>query len=176
MLSQAIRRFSVNWDAVGAIGEIVGAIAVLATLAYVSIQVKLHSRQLEVANEQEAFRQLSEWIRRISIDPSAKSVFEKVSHDQPLSEQDEIDWAWIIVELANMGEAHSLQYRKGALSQEVWLKYEGALTAYLSTRIGRIWWVNRMAPFSAEFTAYFDRILEQPSENSNYVSSIHQKK
>lgn len=165
-----------NWDAVGALGEIVGAIAVLVTLVYVSIQVKLHSRQLEAANEQEAFRQLTEWIRRISIDPSSKSVFEKVSQNQPLSEQGEIDWAWIIVELANMGEAHFLQYRKGALSKEVWAKYEGALTAYLTTPIGRIWWTNRMAPFSADFIAHFDRILEQPAENSNYVSSIHQKK
>ena len=165
-----------DWDAVGAIGEIIGAVAVLATLGYVSIQVRLHARQLEAANEQEAFRQLSEFINRVSKDPAAKSVFEKVSQDKPLSEQDEIDWAWILAELTNTGEAHFLQYKKGALSRDVWLKYEGALTAYLATPVGRRWWFNRMAPFSEEFIAHLDRILEQPDDSFNFVSSIHQNK
>jgi len=30
----------VNWDAIGAIGEIVGAVAVLITLLYLAIQVR----------------------------------------------------------------------------------------------------------------------------------------
>ena len=33
-----------NWDAVGAIGEIVGALAVLITLGYLAYQVKQHTR------------------------------------------------------------------------------------------------------------------------------------
>ena len=32
-----------NWDAIGAIGEIVGALAVLATLIYLAIQVRQNS-------------------------------------------------------------------------------------------------------------------------------------
>jgi hypothetical protein len=32
-----------NWDAIGAIGEIVGAIAVLATLIYLAIQIRQNS-------------------------------------------------------------------------------------------------------------------------------------
>jgi hypothetical protein len=30
----------INWDAIGAVGEIVGAIAVLATLIYLVIQIR----------------------------------------------------------------------------------------------------------------------------------------
>ena len=36
----------VNWDAVGAIAEILGAVAVFATLAYLTIQVKQNSKLL----------------------------------------------------------------------------------------------------------------------------------
>ena len=39
-----------NWDAIGAVGEVVGAIAVIATLVYLSLQIRQQnkSQQLEV--------------------------------------------------------------------------------------------------------------------------------
>lgn len=40
-----------NWDAIGAIGEIVGAIAVVASLAYLAIQVRQNSKSLDRSNE-----------------------------------------------------------------------------------------------------------------------------
>ena len=36
-----------NWDAIGAIGEIIGAIAVVASLIYLSVQIRHNSRQIE---------------------------------------------------------------------------------------------------------------------------------
>jgi hypothetical protein len=40
------RETGMNWDAIGAIGEIVGALAVLATLIYLAIQVRQNSEQV----------------------------------------------------------------------------------------------------------------------------------
>ena len=40
-----------NWDAVGAIGEIIGAVAVLATLYYLAAQIKMQNRELEKSNK-----------------------------------------------------------------------------------------------------------------------------
>ncbi|MBM89375.1 MAG: hypothetical protein CMQ41_13465 [Gammaproteobacteria bacterium] len=40
-----------NWEALGAIGEIIGAAAVLATLFYLAAQIKTQNRQLEKSNE-----------------------------------------------------------------------------------------------------------------------------
>ena len=40
-----------NWDALGAIGEIIGAAAVLATLFYLAAQIKMQNRELEKSNE-----------------------------------------------------------------------------------------------------------------------------
>ncbi len=38
-----------NWEAIGAIGEILGAIAVVATLAYLAVQVRQNSRATDVS-------------------------------------------------------------------------------------------------------------------------------
>ena len=40
-----------DWDALGALGEIIGAIAVIGTLYYLSNQIKLNSEQVEKAND-----------------------------------------------------------------------------------------------------------------------------
>ena len=40
-----------SWDALGAIGEIIGAIAVLATLYYLAAQIKMQNRELEKSNK-----------------------------------------------------------------------------------------------------------------------------
>jgi hypothetical protein len=40
-----------NWEAIGAIGEIVGAVAVVATLFYLAVQVRQNSRFVERSNE-----------------------------------------------------------------------------------------------------------------------------
>ena len=36
-----------NWDALGAIGELIGAVAVIATLVYVAAQVRENTKSLE---------------------------------------------------------------------------------------------------------------------------------
>ena len=40
-----------NWDAIGAIAEIAGAMAVLLTLIFIAKQISIHSRELERANQ-----------------------------------------------------------------------------------------------------------------------------
>ncbi len=40
-----------NWDALGAIAELLGAIAVFLTLAYLTVQVRQNSRALELQNK-----------------------------------------------------------------------------------------------------------------------------
>ena len=42
-----------NWEALGAIGEVVGAIAVVLTLAYLAIQVRQNSNALDQQNKVE---------------------------------------------------------------------------------------------------------------------------
>ena len=50
MLTLCVRVLAVNWDALGAIAELVGAIAVLATLIYLTLQIRQNSRALEKSN------------------------------------------------------------------------------------------------------------------------------
>ena len=54
-----------NWEAIGAVGEVVGAIAVLATLLYIVAQIRLSNRIAIASSEtsiRSSFGQLNEAI------------------------------------------------------------------------------------------------------------------
>lgn len=39
-----------NWDAIGAVGEVLGAVAVIATLAYLAVQVRHLKSELHMSS------------------------------------------------------------------------------------------------------------------------------
>ncbi len=51
-----------NWDAIGAIGEVLGAVAVALTLGYLAIQMKQNAVGMRVAAKQEMTRQFSDYL------------------------------------------------------------------------------------------------------------------
>jgi len=71
-----------NWDAVGAIGEIIGAVAVVATLAFLAVQIRQSQRTLRDANviaryaaADKAFEQFSEFYRLVGADPEVTRIW-----------------------------------------------------------------------------------------------------
>ena len=65
-----------NWEAIGAIGEIVGAVAVLGTLYYLAAQIRTQNQQLEKSNDH-ARAQTS-----VHINDQALSVFDTLMRDK----------------------------------------------------------------------------------------------
>jgi hypothetical protein len=66
----------VNWDAVGAVGEIVGAVAVLVTLAFLTIQLRQNTRSSQNASWQAIIRQLGDLDVLEATDPGLSPFFE----------------------------------------------------------------------------------------------------
>lgn len=66
-----------NWEAIGAIGEVLGAIFVFATLVYLSLQVRSNSRQLKSQNLHAATNQKQQWLS-LQADPAMAAVIEKM--------------------------------------------------------------------------------------------------
>jgi hypothetical protein len=50
-----------NWEALGAIGEIVGAVAVVITIAYLAVQIRQNTRSLQAASLQSILSAPREW-------------------------------------------------------------------------------------------------------------------
>ena len=72
-----------NWDAIGAIGETVGALAVLVTLAYLAMQIRQSNRIGLVASEAE-FRVMAQAINRSILElPEDDPFLEELLKPEP---------------------------------------------------------------------------------------------
>jgi hypothetical protein len=92
-----------NWDALGAIGEIIGAVAVLVTLFYLAAQIKMQNRELEKSNEN-VTAQLSIDINNMLInnidalmrDKEFVEIYLKGMSNQPLDEIEIIQFSTFV--------------------------------------------------------------------------------
>jgi len=126
-----------NWDAIGAIGEVAGAIGVIVTLIYLATQIRQsnelsrsESRQALVAND----------VTSLTANIELADVFARLVSEGELSKQDQLRLSFMFsLDLRNR-EFEYFQYTNGLLDENVWLAYRQVILVNHSTKIGRIWW------------------------------------
>ncbi|MFT5208393.1 MAG: hypothetical protein ACI9CE_000107 [Flavobacterium sp.] len=78
-----------NWEALGAIGELVGAIVVVGTLIYLTIQLKENNKNLKVHTFNETFRGREEMTRELQSQVGIGGIFVKIISDLELSDSEQ---------------------------------------------------------------------------------------
>jgi hypothetical protein len=93
----------VNWEAIGAVGEILGALAVLATLVYLARQVNYARRDQQVAAIRANRDERRQFFESIRDSPYYYPILCKIRAGEPLEPEDEGRWnthlslAWSIL-------------------------------------------------------------------------------
>lgn len=143
-----------NWDAIGAIGEIVGALAVVVTLMYLSIQtrhnskISLTSMELELRNNASSINDL------LMSDPIVSELARGLSDpDFVIADHDTIAVDAFAIRQYHNWSAANVAYRNGMLSAQSWRllylhevprvvrKYPGLLPRFetiLSSAVGEL--------------------------------------
>jgi hypothetical protein len=78
-----------DWTAVGAIGEVVGAIAVFATLLYLSIQVREGNKHAELEGFRHTVDGLNEWMDQVVASKQTASILRRGRRDIASLDEDE---------------------------------------------------------------------------------------
>jgi hypothetical protein len=85
-----------NWDAVAAIAETAGALLVVATLVYVSIQIRQNTENARAATELEVSRRFSEVSKRILDDAELQRIWDAVATGEKLSPEEYRHYLWLV--------------------------------------------------------------------------------
>jgi hypothetical protein len=155
-----------NWEAIGAVGELVGAFGVIATLAYLAVQVRQATNSVQGAAELEASKQFTDWHARITNSLELRTIWDKGAADQVLSDVERVQYVWLIAELFFMVEGFFRQYRRGLISKATWEPLEMAVVSALATVQGAAWWDSGVAPLSGEFR---DHLNEARKHGTDFV-------
>ena len=107
-----------TWDAIGAAGEVLGAVAVLATLLYLARQVRQIYQQNHVQSFQHMQDQMNSYLRHIADSEGTAAVVVKGRKSiSDLSEAERLRFEYVHFQLLNLIESHYTQSRQTGLDK-----------------------------------------------------------
>jgi len=131
-----------NWDAIGAIGEILGAVAVVLTLFYLAKQTK-QSVELGKTTEQRTLIDQSNAYLRVTIEPENLAAIRKGLVSYRELQPDEQAKAFVIlVQFINHYERCLYAHKAGVLPTPVLIAYRNFAISFLVTPGGAEFWLD----------------------------------
>ena len=126
-----------NWDAIGAIAELIAAIAVLATLVYLAAQIKQNTKALSGASMDSI---TSHGFQELQWSAELQPVFVKAEENPDSLEEIERRQilCWVIAALRNRQNEY-FQWKHGSLDSEIVASSEAIIAMILSTPLAGEW-------------------------------------
>lgn len=118
-------------DQLGNIGELIGGIAVIASLLYVAMQLKQNTKITKASVRQSVASRAGDFQLAVAQNDQLLAVVAKLFRQEPLSPQEEIRLHFLLGCLFRAVEEAYLQHRDGFLDDEYWAKRGNLMLNYL---------------------------------------------
>ena len=136
-----------NWEAIGAIGEVVGAIAVVATLIYLAAQVRQGKEATDANTQSLKLQSYQSWqaanlqLNTAMADPVQSALIQKGSKDpRDLTEENWLGFGMMYIGMFQMAQSTDYLYRSGALDRELWEAEMNRMAGILSfSGVRQLW-------------------------------------
>ena len=117
-----------NWDALGAIAELLGAVGVIASLFYVASQIRRNSGALEASTNQAVADATQQRLLVPAQSPELAAALAKgLSDTSTLSPGERVQLDFFARSTFRGVQNAFFQHRRGFISDEVWRDYEAVL-------------------------------------------------
>lgn len=129
-----------NWEAIGAVGQMAGAIALVATLLYLAIQIRQNAQSIRSTTAFWVNQALAEINRRVSNDPEFADLLLRGMKDyRELSEVERVRFASFVYDMINLAvyiHVISNASRGGEPLQNVHINYVNYLSGLVRENPG----------------------------------------
>ena len=139
-----------NWQAIGAIGEVVGGLAVIFSLVYLAFQVRQSTRQMFESSRDAHLNAIgvtlqgfSRWRALLSNSENAELWIRGCQSYSSLSEAEQLQFRCLIEELFFTYQALHQRMQESVYDNEPWNRQRESLAAILVTPGGTEWWNAR---------------------------------
>jgi len=152
-----------NWDAIGAIGEWAGAIAVVVTLFYLALQMRQSQEMERAVAQRDLLLRVSEWTRMVN-DERDGTYDRFVMGLREYETADALTQMHIdkhLSEFVFVAEAALNMRKDGFFSDGTWGGIEGGVLALLRTPGGQQWWAYSQHWIGSEIVKHLNMRLPQ---------------
>ena len=153
-----------NWDAVGAVAELLGALGVIASLLYVGLQIRENSRVVQASTSQAVADSAQARLLAVAQSLSLASTLAKLAEaPAELSPAELLQANYLRTASFKGFENQFFQFRRGLLTEDTWRGYQFFLLANLRAPDVRQWWGQARAGFDPAFRDHVEALLAQPT-------------
>lgn len=162
-----MRSVAINWEAIGAVGEIGGAIGVVVTLIYLAGQLRQNTQALRSSTNQ-AYNERTDsyWDFQAEHSATLGSIYESQKPYAELTSQQRLIVDSLMMKAFNLLEAMFLHHQSGAMGDnEFRAKKEGFRRGFQNAMGQESW--RRLGPtmaFTDEFRQFMDAEIIGPGE------------
>jgi len=147
-----------NWDAIGAIGEIIAAAGVIASLAYLALQIQSQNRESRMSSMHNIVAGYRDALARMG-EAEAADLYAKAYDDyESLTRSESIQLIAGTSSLFRVWEEAYLLYQAGFLEKRSWEPMLRQFSGYLSLRPFYEVWATRKQYFDVEFQEFVDSL------------------
>ena len=148
-----------NWDAIGAIGEIIAALAVVSSLLYLATQLRHSAREAQASNRNAMAQMTTNLMLEIASDKELSVIFRKgqISIDD-LDADETFRFDSLLYAVFESLEATFSNWRRGALTDEDWSKWETIVGMYMAQSGTQAFWKKAESNFSESFRNFVNTV------------------
>jgi len=152
-----------NWEAIGSVAELLGAAGVIASLLYLSAQIRQGTKASRLATSHSLATAARQWSDPMQADPELARIFH-VGVDDPerLDDRERARFVFVCFSFFRMFEDIHFQYENGALDGELWEGYRTHYGAYVQSPGLQYYWKLRRSIFRPAFRHFVDSLALQP--------------
>ena len=150
-----------NWEAISAIGQLVGAIAVVISLIYLATEVRSNARATREASMRSVSEAFSRWIQQLSAHPHLRELYYRGIHDfDSLEGADLVGFGAVMLEGFRHYEEVYYQRLEGQLGPRLWRGFDAAVRDLIAYPGIQAWWRSRSHWFSEEFANHINQLQQ----------------
>ena len=153
------------------IGELIAAIATIATLVYLAAQIRQNTRALRSSTFQGISDQMAQNVEPILVHPEVAVLLLKGLADMAsLSPEERLRFSSVLVMSLRRMEAVHVHAQLGSIDMGLIRGFERSLFSLLQSPGGAEWWSTAKATFNSPFSAHVDSWLAEHNASSVHPS------
>jgi hypothetical protein len=157
-----------NWEAIGAVGEVVGASAVFISLLYLAIQIRASRRSDQIVAAAEADSAVRDWIGQIVCDEKLYDLYRRGLTDyESLSRSEKGRYSLLLFQLFRSGERGWVQRQMGLEDAGIWAGVEATIKFVFRTQGGTRFLAKNSHFFRPEFCTAVQKMLTEAESTEN---------
>ena len=150
-----------NWEAIGAVGEVLGAVGVILTLGYLAMQIRQNTSMMTAQAVQASVDATQRVLLFRTEHADVRAIFRKARNDEELSvDEFEVVTGWLQASFMNF-QARFQHHARGVFDASVNQSYEKILIDSLEGQWVQRWWAFARGLYGDAFREHCDQIIER---------------